>query len=107
MGSWAHPDQIHQQGRLEHPVQTHVLVVEEVLQASSRAVLGHDAEDPGVAKQTHVQVEVLVTHVSQLESREEVSVELQGTARSQTVTNTVLSQLGLDLNVFQCLSVFA
>jgi hypothetical protein len=29
-------------------------------------VLGHDAEDPGVAKQTHVQVEVLVTHVSQL-----------------------------------------
>ena len=66
VGTWAHPDQIHQQGRLEHPVQTHVLVVQEVLQAPSRAVLRHNAEDPRVTEQTHVQVEVLVTHVSQL-----------------------------------------
>lgn len=67
----SHPDQIHQQRRLEHPVQTHVLVVEQILQAAPGAVFSHYSKYGGVAEQTQEQIEVFVPHVSELEGKKQ------------------------------------
>lgn len=62
----SYPNQIHQQGRLEHPVESHVLVVEQIFQAAPAAVLRHHAEDARVKEQPQQQIDVLVPHISEL-----------------------------------------
>lgn len=66
-----HPDQIHQQGGLEHPVETHFLVVEKVLQAAPGTVLCHNTKDPRVVEQAKEQVEILIPHVPELREAED------------------------------------
>lgn len=63
---FSYTNQIHQEGRLEHPVQTHVLVNEKILQAAPGAVLGHDTKYTRVEEQSQEQIDVLVPHVSKL-----------------------------------------
>lgn len=66
-----YPDQVHQQGGLEHPVETHVLVVEKVLQAAPGTVLCHNTKDPRVVEQAKEQVEILIPHVPELREAED------------------------------------
>lgn len=64
--AFSYTNQIHQEGRLEHPVQTHVLVNEKIFQAAPGAVLGHDTKYTRVEEQSQEQIDVLVPHVSKL-----------------------------------------
>lgn len=64
-------DEVHQQGRLKHPVQPHVAVGQQVGQTAPRTVFHHQSEDPRVQKQPQVQVQVLVTHLSELDGTAE------------------------------------
>lgn len=66
--SQQHLDEVHEQGGLEHPVQPHVAVGQQVCQTSSRTVFNRQSKDPRVQKQTQVQVQVLVSHLPQLDS---------------------------------------
>lgn len=52
----SYPDQIHQQGGLEHPVKTHVFIGQQVLQAAPVTVLRHHAEDPRVEEKSQEQI---------------------------------------------------
>lgn len=63
----SYPNQIHQQGRLEHPVESHVLVVEQIFEAAPAAVFRHNTKDAKVEEQSQEQVDVLVPHIPELE----------------------------------------
>lgn len=52
----SYPNQIHQKWRFEHPVETHFIIHEKILQTASGAVLSHNAKDPGVEEKPQVQI---------------------------------------------------
>lgn len=81
--SLSHPNQIHEQGGLEHPVEANLLVVEQVLQATPGAVFRHDAEDPRIAEQSQKHIEVLMPHFPELRGRMETSMSLFGSGEDK------------------------
>lgn len=62
-------DEVHEQRRLEHPVQPHVAVGQQVGQTSPRTVFHSQSKDPWVQEETQVQVQVFVSHLPQLERK--------------------------------------
>lgn len=61
-------DEIQQQRGLEHPVEFHFVVQQQVLQASSGAELGHNGKHATVVEEAQEGVDVLVTHVFHLQT---------------------------------------
>lgn len=66
LSSLPYPNQIHQQGRFEHPVQPHILIAQQIFQAAPRTVFSHNSKDPRVKEESQKQVQVLMPHVSKL-----------------------------------------
>lgn len=62
----SHPDQVEEERRFEHPVQSHFLIVEKVFQAASGTVLCNNAKYARIQEQAQKQVQILMTHVSEL-----------------------------------------
>lgn len=61
-------NEVHEQRGLEHPVQPHVAIGQQVGQTPSRAVFHRQGEDPRVQEETQIQVQVFVSHLPQLEA---------------------------------------
>lgn len=62
----SHPDQVKEERRFKHPVQSHFLIVEQVFQAASSTVLCDNAKYARIQEQAQKQVQILMAHISEL-----------------------------------------
>lgn len=68
-------NEVHEQRRLEHPVQPHVTVGQQVGQTSSRAVFHCQGKDSSVQEETQIQVHIFMSHLPQLEMERHIETQ--------------------------------
>lgn len=62
-------NEVHQEGRLKHPVQFDIVIMQQIFQATTGTVLRHYSKDPTVMKEAQERVNVLMPHVFHLQMK--------------------------------------
>lgn len=62
-------NEVQQEGRLKHPVQFDIVIMQQIFQAATRTVLCHYGKNPTVVKEAHERVNVLMPHVFHLQMK--------------------------------------
>lgn len=75
-------NEVHEQRRLEHPVQPHVTIGQQVGQTSSRAVFHCQGKDPSVQEETQIQIHIFMSHLPQLEMERHIETQTDTLRRS-------------------------
>lgn len=75
-------NEVHEQRWLEHPVQPHVTIGQQVGQTSSRAVLHCQGKDPSVQEETQIQIHIFMSHLPQLEMERHIETQTDTLWRS-------------------------